>query len=657
MFKQLKDLVRLQFDAMRQSGKLLATDTDRDTIWQTYLAAFSDATRQEHNCNCCKSFIRQVGSAVILKPDLTLVSVWDVPMNEVPEEYRESIKALADYVKSRPITGLFLLTEKEVGKDRNFSEKWQVVFEHFHVNIPAELSSDRMPTIAGNFRATKEVFMRGLTEIHTDAAQTVKELIAQNSLYRGADYAHMIDELLKCKKEFAATSALNRENYCWMKVQSVAEATARVRNTAIGTLLVDLSEGKDLEVAVRAFERMVAPANYKRPTALVTPRMVEDAKKKLGDLGMLSALERRRLDTRDLGPHNALFVHRGKTATKDVFAQLADDTQVKVQTFSKCEEIPISKFIADVLPTAKAVRVLVENRHLANLVTLTGAVDPDAAGIFKWDTSFGWSYTGGVADSVKERVKAAGGNVDGWMRISLSWSNYDDLDLNLQGLGDIVNFINKRSPKLCAQLDVDMNAGGGSTREPVENIHITRQLPAGQYVIGVNQFHKRESSDTGYELEIEVGGECKLVSRSKSPTGTDYFKFTVNSEGGVSFDFESGEGKVVSKTKWGVTTNRWVNVKAVTLSPNHWGQPTGNKHWFFMLEGCVSDEDTRPFYNEFLCDKLTENRKVMEVLAGKITVADAEGAELSGLGFSETIRNHFYVEVEGAFKRVVKVTI
>ena len=125
----------------------------------------------------------------------------------------------------------------------------------------------------------------------------------------------------------------------------------------------------------------------------------------------------------------------------------------------------------------------------------------------------------------------------------------------------------------------------------------------------------------------------------------------------MSFKFNSEIGKVMSKTKWGVTTNRWVNVKTVTLSPNHWGQPTGNKHWFFMLEGCVSDEDTRPFYNEFLCDKLTENRKVMEILAGKITVADAEGAELSGLGFSETIRNHFYVEVEGAFKRVIKVTI
>ena len=117
MFKQLKDLVRFQFDAMRASGTLLATDTDRDQIWQTYLDGFSDDTRQEHNCNCCKSFIRQVGNAVIIKPDLTVCTVWDLHPSGVPSEYRTAIVMLAEYVRRQPITGLFRLTEKEVGKE------------------------------------------------------------------------------------------------------------------------------------------------------------------------------------------------------------------------------------------------------------------------------------------------------------------------------------------------------------------------------------------------------------------------------------------------------------------------------------------------------------------------------------------------------------
>jgi hypothetical protein len=108
-------------------------------------------------------------------------------------------------------------------------------------------------------------------------------------------------------------------------------------------------------------------------------------------------------------------------------------------------------------------------------------------------------------------------------------------------------------------------------------------------------------------------------------------------------------------SKWGLKTGLWHQVRALTLSPNHWTRPVGNKHWFFLLEGCVSDEQTRPFYNEFLCDDLSADRKTTEALAGKIEVLPAEGAELSGLGFSETMRNHLYVEVTGAFKRVLKV--
>jgi len=31
----------------------------KDVIWETYLNAFpTEETRQEHICNCCKSFIR-----------------------------------------------------------------------------------------------------------------------------------------------------------------------------------------------------------------------------------------------------------------------------------------------------------------------------------------------------------------------------------------------------------------------------------------------------------------------------------------------------------------------------------------------------------------------------------------------------------------------
>ena len=45
--------------------------------------------------------------------------------------------------------------------------------------------------------------------------------------------------------------------------------------------MVDLSEGVDLDTAVTKFEKVMAPTNYKRPKAIFTKRMVEEAEKEL----------------------------------------------------------------------------------------------------------------------------------------------------------------------------------------------------------------------------------------------------------------------------------------------------------------------------------------------------------------------------------------
>ena len=95
-FETLKKLIRDQFAAMTKAGKLFVVDYDRDDIWLQYLDTFAEADRQEHRCNCCKAFIRQVGGAVVINPDLSLTTIWDV--TGVPEHYAPSVKALADYV-------------------------------------------------------------------------------------------------------------------------------------------------------------------------------------------------------------------------------------------------------------------------------------------------------------------------------------------------------------------------------------------------------------------------------------------------------------------------------------------------------------------------------------------------------------------------------
>jgi hypothetical protein len=177
----------------------------------------------------------------------------------------------------------------------------------------------------------------------------------------------------------------------------------------------------EMDVAVAKFEQVVAPANYKRPTALVTPRMIQDAKDKLQELGLLESLDRRYATEADLNLEDILFTDK-TTSVTDIFDELAKGTLVNPRTLSKVEEVTMEDFIKNILPTSKSIEVLLENNHLSKMVSLITAKDKTTPSLFKWANPFSWSYTGGITDSMKERVKAAGGKVDGVLRFSIQWN-------------------------------------------------------------------------------------------------------------------------------------------------------------------------------------------------------------------------------------------
>ena len=180
----------------------------------------------------------------------------------------------------------------------------------------------------------------------------------------------------------------------------------------------------------------------------------------------------------------------------------------------------------------------------------------------------------------------------------------------------------------------------------------------GTYQVIVNNFSKRESTATGYDVQIEFGGEIFDFGSAKSPADTksnSVVSFNYSKAAGIVFN-GSVNSTVSSKDKWGLKTNKFHKVKNIMLSPNYWNNSVGNKHFMFFLENCINDEQTRPFFNEFLKEEFTENRKVFEVLGSKIKVEPTDH-QLSGIGFSDTNRNSVIVKVKGKFTRTLKVTI
>lgn len=391
----------------------------------------------------------------------------------------------------------------------------------------------------------------------------------------------------------------------------------------------------DLEAAVRSFETKVAPTNYKRTTALITPRMVQDAMKTIGELGLEPALQRRLAKLSDVSVNNVLWVDRGvQPLMKDgLQSVLMAAATAPAPASANAQDIEIDRFMAEILPTARGMDLHVRNSHLTNFVTLTAPVNANTGQLFKWANDFAWSYDGNLTDSIREKVKRAGGNVDAKLRFSLAWYNLDDLDIHVHAPGgEHIYYANK-----CGKLDVDMNAGYGRTRQPVENVSFVAPRD-GAYRVIVNQFSRRETTDIGFSMEIVSGTSVMQLSYAKGVTGNvEVGQFVVKNGQIVEATF--GPGIVASdlpQTKWGLRTEGMVKVQTVMFSPNYWDQnAVGNKHWFFMLEGCRVEEPMRGIYNEFLSSALEKHRKVFEVLGDKTKCPVVED-QLSGLGFSST---------------------
>ena len=243
----------------------------------------------------------------------------------------------------------------------------------------------------------------------------------------------------------------------------------RIRNHSIGVLLVDVSEGVDLDTAVKRYEQIVAPANYKRPKAIFTKKMLEDAKNTLSELGYMNSLQRRFANLDDITINNILFSN--KDAAKrisnagDIFGELEKEVAINPKKFSRVEEIAVQDFIENVLPTAREVEAFIENKHSKNLVSMIAPVDSEAPTMFKWNNGLSWAYSGNVADSdLKQNVKAAGGAIDGVLRFSIQWNEdgNDNCDLDAHCVepdGNEIYFSNCRKPRkssLGGQLDVDI---------------------------------------------------------------------------------------------------------------------------------------------------------------------------------------------------------
>jgi len=713
-FTEFNNLISKRFDYLQSNFKLFKSSVSGDDLWELYLKSFKkgddpvfrDPNSSYHNCNNDKNFIRRYGNVVAIDNNLDILTMFDLDINQDSIYYNPANK-LSNKLKKSKVSNVFFETYDELNSlpyektNKNLLKyqlgivktlkkytqdevnKFGVVttdrvyeFNHYHVFLDrkfVKFGNDSIEKIRGEYRDAKDVFKRGLGEIPLDTLQLVKDLITQGSLLNGDSYLPKLIDFIKFKKEYDQIGSTKRDNYAWVK--SYELPYAKFRNELIGTICVELAEGKELNKACLDWNKRADPVNYMKAKAPITEKQIKEAEAFVIENGYEDSFNRRFATIDDINIDEILHTNVDNTKVKS--ASLFDNVKAtkssrhKRSELDNVEEVTIDKFMNDILPTSTSVEVYLENRFNSNFVSLITGNSPESKNIFKWGNPFSWTYNGNLAGKsyIKDAVKEKGGLVDCALRFSIMWGENDpsdntDLDAwckepNGTKIGYDTPYRKDRGDSRTrngGQLDVDITTPNTyKNKNIVENISYLdkSKMKDGVYTFWVNMFSNRGSK--GFTAEIEFDGNSYTYEYPNSFSGNVVVAEVTLKNGKFEIKNKLDVSQEKTNTIWNLDTNKFHKVNLVCQSPNYWGDNNiGNKHYFFMLSNCKTDAPLRSFHNEYLNSELLQHRKVLEVL-GNQSMIEPSNKQLSGIGFNSTVKDELIVRVSGSFKRTLKI--
>ena len=253
-FKQFSDAVNKKFLELSTNGPLLRVNISKDQLWDTYQSAYPPEAnpifreRRVHDCQTCKSFINRIGSVVGVV-DGQIDTIWNVSgLSPVYQTVANTMHAL---VRNGAVTSVFLTDETTAGKEYNIeaSEAGDIRWDHFYADINQAFVSQSPAAAVGEIEGIVSVFKRGLEEFSTSTLESVIDLC--DTIYKGEEFKPTVAKFLEAKIAYEQS---NKSIFIWTEYKNYP---AKIRNTAIGTLIIDINDGVELEEAVAKYEKYV----------------------------------------------------------------------------------------------------------------------------------------------------------------------------------------------------------------------------------------------------------------------------------------------------------------------------------------------------------------------------------------------------------------
>lgn len=378
-FDHFTNAVRNHFALMvdGHASELLTVSTEG--LFDLYLSGFPEATRQEHNCDCCRRFIARFGGLVRVDDTGERSSVmWP---SDHDSQYGPAARLMSAHVKQASIKGVFMTNAAELGIATKGG------WSHFSVPVPAtarkSVSDERLHAALSLKLQDMGTLQRGLADFDADTIHAALGLLRSESLYRSEKVLGPCEWLHELRGAYDSTRGQARDALLWRAVASAPPGFCTPRSSMIGTLLEDIASGMAFDAVKARFAAKMNPLQYQRPQVPATAGNIAQGEKIIAELGLAPSLHRRfaRLDEiqkiwtpvdKPAAPGQGVFGHlvpKGKSTP----AALVGDAGA----------ITWDKFQRTVLPTAERIEFLLEERM--NWCALLTAVNADAPPILQWD--------------------------------------------------------------------------------------------------------------------------------------------------------------------------------------------------------------------------------------------------------------------------------
>uniref|UniRef100_A0A7S4UI31 Uncharacterized protein n=1 Tax=Ditylum brightwellii TaxID=49249 RepID=A0A7S4UI31_9STRA len=209
----------------------------------------------------------------------------------------------------------------------------------------------------------------------------------------------------------------------------------------------------------------------------------------------------------------------------DSFLSLLDE----IVSGSSKNEVDAPSFMNDSIATTKAVLNLID-RHLKNSEVLLLFSSGDItipSDVMEDLTTKGCGVHCHDGDIIGDRLQREGAK-KGDITITLAWDTYDDLDLHVHTpSGKHIYYGDRVSDDELCTLDVDMNAGGKQSKEPVENVFAgdldkKKEAPHGRYKVVIQNYAyhgSRNGSAIPFRVIVDKNGEKETFTGECTGSG------------------------------------------------------------------------------------------------------------------------------------------